>query len=79
MRDSSVFVTTSELAELIKYDARTIRERLKDSVLIEGIHYVKPFGGRKILYDWTVIQKDMKRFSQDAMAIPMTSGGIARG
>ena len=25
---------------------RTIRERLKDSVLIEGAHYLQPFGGR---------------------------------
>lgn len=48
-------VTTQELAERIKYDARTIRERLKDSVLLEGIHYIRPFGGRKILYIWDVI------------------------
>ncbi|UYM61902.1 site-specific integrase [Pseudomonas aeruginosa] len=34
----------------MKYDARTIRNRLKDSVLLEGIHYFRPFGGRKILF-----------------------------
>jgi hypothetical protein len=56
MRDSSVFLTTSELSKLIKYDSRTIRERLKDSVLIEGVHYIRPFGGRKILYIWDTIQ-----------------------
>ncbi len=28
-------LTTSELAERIKYDARTIRNQLKDSVLLE--------------------------------------------
>lgn len=30
------YLTTDELAAIIKYDARTIRERLKDSVLLEG-------------------------------------------
>lgn len=44
------YLTTEELAQRIKYDPRTIRDRLKDSVLLEGIHYIRPFGGRKILY-----------------------------
>ncbi len=47
---TSELLTTDELAARIKYDVRTIRERLKDSVLIEGTHYFRPFGGRKILY-----------------------------
>lgn len=42
------YVTTEELSALIKYDCRTIRNKLKDKVLIEGIHYIRPFGGRKI-------------------------------
>jgi hypothetical protein len=32
-------LTTDELSGRIKYDTRTIRERLKDSVLLEGGHY----------------------------------------
>ena len=50
---------TEELASRIKYDARTIRERLKDSILLEGIHYIRPFGGRKILYLWETIEREM--------------------
>lgn len=46
------YLTTKELSERIKYDDRTIREQLKDSVLFEGVHYVRPFGGRKILFLW---------------------------
>jgi hypothetical protein len=53
------FLTTNELSLRIKYDARTIREQLKDSVLIEGIHYVRPFGGRKILYVWERIESEI--------------------
>ena len=53
------YITTKELAERIHYNERTIRNQLKDSVLIEGIHYIRPFGGRKILYVWERIEEDM--------------------
>lgn len=56
---SNTYLTTSELSERIKYDSRTIRNQLKDSVLIENIHYIRPFGGRKILYVWERIEEDM--------------------
>ena len=49
----NTYLTTEELSQRIKYDIRTIRERLKDSVLLEGIHYCRPFGGRKILFSPT--------------------------
>ncbi|WP_296405280.1 hypothetical protein [Psychrobacter sp.] len=57
---SHTYLTTQELSERIKYNPRTIRNELKDSVLIEGIHYIRPFGGRKILYIWEEIEKDMR-------------------
>ena len=53
------YLTTEELSTRIKYDARTIRNQLKDSVSLEGIHYVRPLGGRKILYIWERIEQDM--------------------
>ena len=53
------YLTTQELSVKIRYDAKTIRNQLKDSVLFEGVHYIKPFGGRKILYLWENIEKDM--------------------
>jgi hypothetical protein len=56
---SMTYLTTDELASRIKYDARTIRDRLKDSVLLEGVHYFRPFGGRKILFIWEKIETDM--------------------
>jgi len=73
------FLTTEELSKLIKYDSRTIRERLKDSVLLEGIHYIRPFGGRKILYIWEEIQKDIMKHSATTFTIPMANGGISHG
>lgn len=73
------YLTTSELSRIIKYDARTIREQLKDRVLLEGIHYVRPFGGRKILYIWEAIQRDLAVAEPRRELIPMANGGVAYG
>lgn len=60
---TQTYLTTEELSGRIKYDVRTIRERLKDSVLLEGVHYLRPFGGRKILFIWETIEEDMRQAS----------------
>jgi len=76
----NTYITTEELSERIKYDPRTIRERLKDSVLIEGVHYFRPFGGRKILYIWEAIEKDMFSYTREHdLTIPMANGGVCHG
>ena len=72
------YLTTQELAERIKYNARTIRTCMKDSVLLEGRHYIRPFGGRKTLYIWENIEKDMAK-STSSLAIPMAGGGVCHG
>ncbi|MGB0921364.1 MAG: hypothetical protein ACPG1C_08590 [Alphaproteobacteria bacterium] len=80
MQAQNTYLTTDELAERIKYDPRTIRSCLKDSVLHEGVHYFRPFGGRKILYIWEQIEQDMVKFSTTAdFAVPMASGGTIHG
>jgi hypothetical protein len=77
---SQTYLTTEELAERIKYDPRTIRDRLKDSVLLEGVHYIRPFGGRKILYLWEIIEQDMGKHSADnGFVVPMANGGQCNG
>lgn len=67
---TGMYLTTDELARLIKYDARTIRNRLKDSVLLEGVHYIRPFGRRKILFIRAAIERDIGLYSSGG-------GGIA--
>lgn len=75
-----VYLTTEELSARIKYDTRTIRERLKDSVLLEGVHYIRPFGGRKILYLWDRIEADMYGASlSSGLSIPMANGSVCHG
>jgi hypothetical protein len=55
----SLYLTTDELSTRIKYDPRYIRERMKDRIFKKDVHYVQPFGGRKILYIWNEIEKIM--------------------
>lgn len=75
-----IYLTTDELSARIKYDSRTIRDRLKDSVLLEGRHYIRPFGGRKTLYLWEQIEADMGQAScAGPMSIPLANGGTLHG
>lgn len=76
---SLTYLTTDELSGRIKYNSRTIRDCLKDSVLLEGTHYIRPFGGRKILYIWERIERDMCLASDDSLAIPMANGEVCHG
>lgn len=80
MDSQFTYLTTEELAERIKYDCRTIRQSLKDSVLLEGKHYIKPFGRRKILYIWEAIEDEMLNGSKITnFEIPMANGGVCYG
>ncbi len=79
MASTHELLTAEELASRIKYDVRTIRERLKDRVLLEGRHYIRPFGGRKILFLWEPIEQDMRRpvrARAKSQGIPMANGGF---
>jgi hypothetical protein len=67
---TATYLTTSELSSRIRYTPATIRNQLKDSVLLEGTHYFRPFGGRKILYIWEAIERDMRPAGVDPVAMP---------
>ena len=76
----TILLTTDELAKRIKYDSRYIREILKDSVFIEGVHYIRPFGRSKILFVWKVIEAElMESMGKVNQGIPMSAGGYFNG
>lgn len=54
------YLTARELAERIKYKPHVINNMLKDSVLLEGVHYIRPFGRRKVLYLWEMVEHTMR-------------------
>lgn len=71
------YLTTQELADRIKYSARYICRHLVDNKLIEGVHYVRPFNGRKILFIWERIEKELGLPTE--ISIPLASGGVIHG
>lgn len=49
-------------------------------MLLEGTHYVRPFGGRKILFVWESIERDMRVASvNDPIGLPMANGAVLHG
>lgn len=68
---ANTYLTTEELSSRIKYDPRTIREQLKDAVFIEGVHYIRPFGGRKILFIWERVEDQMLNGYTDIIPMAM--------
>lgn len=69
-------LTTEELAARIKYSPYHIRNHLVDNVLIEGVHYTRPFNGRKILFLWEAIEREL---FPGSVGIPLAAGGTIHG
>lgn len=67
--NAQTYLTTEQLSERIRYTPATIRNQLKDNVLLEGRHYFRPFGGRKILFIWEAIERDMQLTRGDTIAL----------
>lgn len=77
---SYTYLTTAQLAERIGYEERTVRNSLVGSVLIEGIHYIHPWGRRKMLFIWERIEPEMNEYSATrAPVIPMSNGNYVGG
>ncbi len=77
--EHKTYLTAEELSKRIKYNPRYIRERLKDKVLFEGVHYIRPFGGRKLLFIWEAIAQDLETNITNGIAIPLRRGGTCNG
>lgn len=69
------FMNAVQLGKRISYTPRHINEYLKDRVFLEGQHYVRLPGSRKILYIWEAIEQDLSGGSE----IPMANGGVCHG
>ena len=72
---SHTYLTTEELATRMKYDARTIRNRLKDSVLLEGIHYFRPLAAARFFSSGKQSKKTCRNSLRTSGLVPMAGGG----
>ena len=66
--ESKTYLTAKELSERIKYKPNVINNMLKDAVLIEGIHYIRPFGRRRVLYLWEAVEQTMLTGAEQSAA-----------
>lgn len=78
------YLSADQLSQRIPYCPRYINEVLKDRVFTEGIHYIKPFGGRRIVYLWEPIEQLLLSANTCSRVpapagIPMAAGGVCRG
>lgn len=71
------YITVDELATRTTYAKDTITRGHISRLLVEGVHFVRPFGGKKKLYIWENIEKEMLAGFTATLAIPMARGGSA--
>ena len=69
------FMSAEQLGQRIPYSPRHINGYLKDRVFIEGQHYVRLPGSRKVLYIWEEIEASLG----SGGGIPMANGGVCHG
>jgi hypothetical protein len=73
-------LTGKELAARIKFSANYINSTLRDTIFIEGKHYIRPFNGRKIFYIWEEVRAEMFQSAQrNTHYIPMAGRRVCRG
>jgi hypothetical protein len=72
---SHTYLTTTKLAERLPYTTRHIREYLKDRVFIEGYHYVRIPGSRRLMFIWERVEETLLESSTVQVSIPLSSGG----
>lgn len=69
LKPKVTYMTPNELSSVIKYKTPVINNKLKDSVLLEGVHYIRPFGRRKILYIWEAVERTMLEGGRNVAAL----------
>lgn len=76
---NATYLTLEELSSRVNYRPETIMKTKVGRDLIEGIHFVRPFGGRKLLFIWEKIEQDMLAGVNRVQSIPMANGGYCHG
>ena len=70
------YLTASQLAARLGKSVKTIHNLKSAGKLIEGRHYFRPFGGHP-LFDWDVIEADMRKGTTPPPVSPMPAATAA--
>jgi hypothetical protein len=73
------YLTPEMLSQRLPYSTRHIREYLKDRVFIEGYHYVRTPGGRRLLFVWERVEEVLQGNGPVTAKIPLAAGGYVNG
>lgn len=73
------YMTPEMLSQRLPYSTRHIREYLKDRVFIEGYHYVRTPGGRRLLFVWERVEEVLQGSGPCTAKIPLAAGGYVNG
>lgn len=77
---SKTLISTRELSAKIQFSQGYINRVLRDTVFLEGLHYIRPFGGRKIFYVWEAVEAELFAHTvRPKQLIPMASGRVCNG
>lgn len=74
------YLTPEQAAERLSFSPRYFRNVIMKRSLIEGVHWVRAFDGRKMLIIWERVEEELLNtgaaadFAEEA-AIPMAKGG----
>ncbi len=78
------YLSPSQVARRLGFSTRYFRNVVMRDHLLEGVHYCRPFGGRKILLVWEEVEaellRDLPGVKSDAVGgasgIPMSGGRV---
>ncbi len=78
------YLSPAQVAERLGFSTRYFRNVVMHDRLVEGVHYCRPFGGRKILLVWEEVEaellRDLPGVNRDAIGaaagIPMSGGKV---
>ncbi len=76
---SFTYLSPEMMSERLPYSTRHIREYLKDRIFVEGYHYVRTPGGRRLLFIWERCEEVLSGDAAAADRIPLTAGGFVNG
>ena len=70
------YVSPEECATRLKYSTRYFRGIVMKRDLIEGVHFIRAFNGRKFLLIWELVEAELLKDVRLPLSAPPKQNGI---
>ena len=75
-----LYLNTEITAKRLGYSTRYFRNTIVKNSLIENVHYIRGFGGRKLIFIWERVEEELlSEVISNKFTIPLASGGVVNG